>query len=69
MATTTSFDLDTYLKSKKAVVETALDKSLTVTTPRVDKIIESMSKRFTTQVLKQLFKALHNLEITILHQV
>lgn len=42
MATTTSFDLDTYLKSKKAVVETALDKSLTVTTPRVDKIIESM---------------------------
>lgn len=42
MATTTSFDLDTYLKSKKAVVETALDKSLTATTPRVDKIIESM---------------------------
>lgn len=42
MATATSFDLDTYLKSKKAVVEVALDKSLTATTPRVENIIESM---------------------------
>ena len=42
MATTTSFDLESYLKSKKDVVEIALDKSLVATTPRVDKIIESM---------------------------
>ena len=28
MATTTSFDLDTYLNSKKALVEIALDESL-----------------------------------------
>ena len=42
MATATSFDLDTYLQSKKAVVEVALDKSLTATTPRVENIIESM---------------------------
>ena len=42
MTTTTSFDLNAYLVSKKAVVETALEKSLTATTPRVDKIIESM---------------------------
>jgi geranylgeranyl diphosphate synthase type II len=41
-ATSTKFDLKTYLDQKKDNVEIALDKSLTATTPKVDKIIESM---------------------------
>ena len=41
-ATTTDFDLKTYLETKKNVVEDALDKSLVATNPNVEKIISSM---------------------------
>jgi geranylgeranyl diphosphate synthase type II len=41
-ATSTKFDLKSYLDTKKDNVEIALDKSLTATTNKVDKIIESM---------------------------
>ena len=40
--TSTPFDLQSYLESKKEVVEVALDKSLEATEPQVKKIIESM---------------------------
>ncbi len=41
-ATTTSFNLQQYLDSKKTIVEKALDNSLHSTTPNTDKIISSM---------------------------
>mmetsp|Transcript_22755 Transcript_22755/g.31193 ORF Transcript_22755/g.31193 Transcript_22755/m.31193 type:complete len:342 (+) Transcript_22755:36-1061(+) len=41
-ATVASFDLASYLNSKKITVDKALDESLVATTPNVDKIIESM---------------------------
>ena len=41
-ATSTDFDLKTYLETKKNVVEDALDKSLVATNPNVEKIISSM---------------------------
>jgi geranylgeranyl diphosphate synthase, type II len=40
--TSTPFDLQSYLESKKAVCEVALEKSLEATEPQVKKIIESM---------------------------
>eukprot|EP01038_Epipyxis_sp_PR26KG_P011096 gene11096-14891_t len=40
--TGTSFDLIKYLEEKKVAVDIALDKSLSATTPKVDKIISSM---------------------------
>lgn len=41
-ATATAFDLETYLSTKKAIVEVALENSLEATNPNVEKIIESM---------------------------
>lgn len=41
-ATGTTFNLDSYLAKKKVSVENALDKSLSATSPNVEKIIESM---------------------------
>lgn len=41
-ASTTSFDLNTYLDTKKKIVDVALDKSLSATDKNVEKIIESM---------------------------
>lgn len=42
VATASDFNLDTYLASKKVIVDEALDKSLSATDKNVEKIIESM---------------------------
>jgi geranylgeranyl diphosphate synthase type II len=42
LATTTNFDLNTYLDTKKKIVDVALDKSLQATDKNVERIVESM---------------------------
>lgn len=42
LSTATNFDLETYLDTKKRIVDQALDRSLTANDKNVEKIIESM---------------------------